>query len=776
MKKIAFLLILALFCALFSSCTGAPNPATTEIGTETDTTDGLFLPEPVIYDLQITEVMADNQTLSLGHDFDWVELHNREEMTVLLDGYYLTDDLAQPEKFSLQGLSLSADGYLAVELKEESFGLSSKGETVYLTFGGETVSELTFPATERGESFGAEGVLTWITPGFANTEEGYLACQQARTLPDLILNEVISSNDSHAPVNGAYYDVVEICNRSDAPLSLLGYTLTDKRSEPLRYAFPNVVLQPDEVYVVYCSGTPALGADHASFKISSAGETVFLAKDGVILDRLAVPADLKRNESFGRSGMSEVYFPVPTVGAPNGQGFATGVPVPTASQPSGVYSAGFSVTLEGPGTIYYTVDGTRPTTASAVYGGPIPVSGVMTIRAFCQDGTRSSSMTAFTYIIDKNHTLPVVSVAMPTDLLTGPNGILTNGQFNYEYDGIVTMIENGEEKFSAPVGFRLHGHGSRWEPKQNFQLRFRSEYGVGKLNYPLFENRPFDQYDSLLLKGGSEDWNAAMMRDEICTYIAEGTALSVQAIKPVVLYLGGEYWGVYFLRERFNDEYVEDHFDVDSNSVSILTSSGAHVECGSAAGYKEIKNFVSTHDMSLTENYQWLVSRIDANSLMDWYICRSYMGDKDTANVRRFQSTQGDGLWRWMYFDLDWAFYHKTDKPLTSISTSGGDHLIFRSLVASAEGKDAFLRRYAQAMKDYLNETNIISIIDTFADTTRPEVPADRARWGKTVKSWESAVERMRAYVRGGVRDERVKWDLKNYFGLSDAEMAAYFG
>jgi len=79
--------------------------------------------------------------------------------------------------------------------------------------------------------------------------------------------------------------MVEVKNNSDKPLDLTGYTLTDKRAEPQRYAFPEVTLQPGEYYVVYCSGKPELGADHASFKLSADGETVWLAKDGILSEQ-----------------------------------------------------------------------------------------------------------------------------------------------------------------------------------------------------------------------------------------------------------------------------------------------------------------------------------------------------------------------------------------------------------------------------------------------------------------------------------------------------------
>lgn len=774
MKRLIPLLSMVLFvCFVLSSC---ESPSA---GSSTDSAGSApVIDRTEVYNLVISEGMPNNKKLCLGHDLDWVELHNREDDALSLDGYFLTDIPNLPEKMPLAGITIPAGGYYTVVLEEDApFHLSSAGETVYLTCNGEIISQLTFPADEEGISFGPDGALPYPTPGFADTAEGHKAYLESLTLPELVINEVVSSNGSILPAKGEFYDLAEICNRSDAPLDLSGYTFSDKRSEPLRYAFPAVTLAPGECYVVYCSGKTDLGENHASFKISSSGETLYLAKDGRIIDVLTVPGDLKRDESFGRSGKQAVYFPVPTVGAPNGEGFATGLAAPRSNYASGIYPSTVTVMLEGEGTIYYTLDGSRPTETSSVYQEPLFIEKNTTVRTFCVSEGRSSEQAAYTYLFGTQHDLPIVTVAIPQDRLTGEQGILNHIDVTYEYEGIVTLIEGGEEKFSVPMGFRLHGNGSRAMPKQNFQLRFRSEYGASKLQYALFEDRPFTEYDSLLLKGGSEDWNGSVMRDELCTSLVDGTtALAAQAIKPVVLYLDGEYWGIYYLRERFNDDYVASHCDVSPESVDMLYSSGAYRQTGSDKLFKELRSFVSANDMTKSENYAWLCERIDAVSLMDWYICRSYFGDKDTANIRRFRSSEGDGKWRWMFFDLDWAFYHTTDAPLTSISTSGGDHLLFRALVASDEGKEAFLRRYDALMQSFLNEEKIIAAIDGLADQIRSEMERDRTRWGKTLSGWESAVERLRKYVRDGARTKRVLADLQSYFNLSEAEMQLYFG
>ena len=309
-------------------------------------------PRPEPENITVHEVMPDNKKLCMGHEYDWVELYNWEDTEVLLDGYYLTDDPLKPEALSLAGMTIPADGYLVITLDDNApFHLAKDGESIYLTFYGEVISSFSFGLADNGESFNGAGVCPYPTPGQPNTEEGYYAYLQTLVLPELIISEVMSSNSKYKPVGGKYYDLVEVKNNSDVPLDLSAYTLSDKHSEPDRYQFPAVTLQPGEYFVIYCSGETKLGADHSSFKLSADGETVYLSKNGTLIDALSVPADLAKNESYGRVGNIPYYLESPTFGAENATGYQEPIAAPSADIPSGVYDSAITLTLTGEGDI-----------------------------------------------------------------------------------------------------------------------------------------------------------------------------------------------------------------------------------------------------------------------------------------------------------------------------------------------------------------------------------------------------------------------------------------
>ena len=724
----------------------------------------------------INELMADNSAFVMGCTDDWIELYNDEDEEALLNGYYLSKNEDGSDPFTLDERTIPSKGYLTVRLTEDSaFRLSKDGDTVYLFCATGLIDTLAYDSTIGEKSFSHEGLCATPTPGYPNTAAGAEEYASSTPLPGVRINEVVPSNEKFLPVGEDFYDLVEIYNGSGAAVNLADYWLSDKRSEPKRCHLPDITLPDGGYYVIYCSGLEEEG--HAPFKISSLGETIYLSDNDGFVDAVSVPGDVPKNESFGRNDRQLVYMKDVTMGAENALGEAVAPMAITASVASGAYDSPVTVELSGEGTIYYTLDGTAPNESSNVYTEPLTVTDVATIRAFAAKDGRTSGFVSFCYIINKDHKYPVVNVAIRQDYLTGDEGVLNHVDPEYEHEAFVTMMDGSREMFAVPCGFKLHGNDSKKGDKQNFQLRFRSEYGLSELDYKVFENRDYTSFNSLLLKGGSEDFVSCNFRDELCADLADGaTALATQAFRPVILYLNGQYWGFYWLRERYDARNLANRLDVSKGSITQLKSYGFAAVDGTTEEYQALVGYCRTHDLRNDDDYKYVMDRVDAKSIMDWYICRSYMSDADLANIRFFKSSDDDGRWHWCFFDLDWSFWIDQTDPIGNTARDDGYHDIILALFRNPEFRDMFLKRYAELMNTVLNEETILAKIDWFVETMRPEIEADRERWDLSVSYWEANVERLRDFVRDGKRDATVLTGLKNYFGLSSEQMTSYFG
>ena len=152
-------------------------------------------------------------------------------------------------------------------------------------------------------------------------------------------------------------------------------------------------------------------------------------------------------------------------------------------------------------------------------------------------------------------------------------------------------------------------------------------------------------------------------------------------------------------------------------------------------------------------------------------------GDTDLANIRRFRSTEADGLWRWMFFDMDWGFYHSNSNYFSDIvSDYNGEPILMRALIASETGRDLFLKRCAEMLKERLNEDYICATVDSIAYAVDEEMVRDRERWGYSYEKWEKYVQQLRDFDADCKRTKGFLNDLKSYFHLTDEEMNYYFG
>lgn len=174
---------------------------------------------------------------------------------------------------------------------------------------------------------------------------------------DLRFYEVVSSNGgSFVDPDGDTGDWLEIRNDGDELIVLEGWGLSDRPDQPFRWTFPNVILGPDELLLVWADGKDmhsALSSTrprlHTNFSISAVGESLVLTRpDGSLADRLDVPP-LPRNISYGRQGGEWYYFDEPTPWDRNTTTGYMGILEPvTFSYSPGQYDESITLQLEHP--------------------------------------------------------------------------------------------------------------------------------------------------------------------------------------------------------------------------------------------------------------------------------------------------------------------------------------------------------------------------------------------------------------------------------------------
>lgn len=708
-----------------------------------------------------------------------------------------------------------------------SFRISAYNETVILTSKlGMKADEVTVSEVPSDNAFmrelGADGTYTdnWAasdmpSPGFANNEEGHTLFEQNNTVAagPVVINEVMTSGNTLLPEeDGECYDWIEIANRGSEPVDISGYSLTDDTGLPTKWRFPKTVIEPGGFVTVLASGLGDVPDDelkkkyiHTNFRLSAAGEVLALYDaDTKLVDRYRIKA-MPYGVSVGRNGDESAlfYFTQPTPNEANSNASAGIVDTPQPSMQGGSYddTALVALTCDTPNAkIYYTTDGTVPTQQSSEYVSPIELgkTGMIRTRAF-KSGFIDSAVGTETYFINETHSLPLLSIVTDPKLLfdpvtgiyeLGPDPQLIEGYTNhYEKANYLesgkeserpasfeVFNEEGRQVFSQNIAIRIQGGFSRDFAQKSFAIFARTEYGPGVMAFPFFENRPFTEYEAIQLRQGGQDQNVAKIKEAVALSLVEGQGFHMlyQAIKPYVVYINGEYWGVYFMQEKRNEDFIAAHEGhSDRDKMNIMWSTSRLIK-GSSAGYKELLEYVRTHDMSTQENHEYLAARLDTDSFMDVMINEIWVANSDYGNMQFYQLLPDD-KWKQIYYDFCWTFgsseypdaVHPTLKRRTDSDVCGSD--MFNALLAYKPWRDKFVERFAWALDEVYDPERVLAEIDKQANLVRDEIAAEREKFDcGSFAGWEKHVERMRNFA--SKRNAVVVSHLKEQFSLSSEQ------
>lgn len=745
----------------------------------------------------VSEVQTSNCsaiTDSQGRLCDWVELYNAGDSAAVLDGAFLSDDAEDHIKWQLPSLTLEPGERVVIKCvgtgaaeNEATFSLDRNGCTIVLSGpAGNIISQTEVPFLNKDRSWSLleDGTYTetdLISPGCENTGDGHRLFR-SRQYPtgELVISEVMPSNNKYLmQTDGEYYDWIELVNNSASPIDLSDYAISDNADEPLQFVLPQRTLQPGERIVIICSGNTELAGSYiqAPFTLSREESWLYVSyADGTLCDYVRI-YDVPYQGSVGRAvgDYSTVYFSTPTPNGENGEGTAAISDAPFVETPGGVYNdvESVSVVLSGEGQIRYTLDGSVPTQASPVYTAPITLSKTTSLRAVCySEGKLPSDVVTASYIINENHTLPVVTISVDPDDMFGSNGIYTRYTRDMEIPCNLTLYENGTG-FTIDCGIKLHGHTGLSLDKKSFRVNFRSRYGADVLGYPLFGEDEPQVFDALCIRAG-QDYPQAIIREELFTSLCKdmGDNVLVQDSKYCILYINGEYFGIYSLKQAFTELFYAQQRNVSEESVTIVQ---APVDYGTEI--HQFMQYLKKQKMADDDNYEYAASVIDVDSLIDWMIIEGYSTNGDVQqNLRYFRSTENGNRWEMAFYDLDWAFYYH--RPFTNIigSERSWQHMmITNNMMNNAQFRQKFLERLSYHMANALSNEHVLGRIDELEQLLLPEIERERDRWGGSLTGWQSAVNRLRTFITDHDHLGDIVDHLKVYIGLTNEEIETYF-
>lgn len=648
------------------------------------------------------------------------------------------------------------------------------------------------------------------------------ACGGDEDTPDpiaanILITEAATANTTHLDEDGDSSDWLELHNPSDTAVSLDGWTLSDNPDKPYLWTLPDVTLAPGAYLVVWASDKDRVAPQlHSNFKLSNDGEQVVLSDaSGKEISRLlanGAPAGY----SVGLNATRENgYFTIPTPGKMNSAAWFKGLitEVISFSKAGGENSEG-TVALSGAtngATIRYTLDSTIPTAQSPAYSSPISVTDATVIRArIFREGYIPSATSSRTFLPGETHDLPVITlVTEPKNFFDEETGIYVFGDTyqdaepfyganfweDWEREIHLAFYEaDGELGVELDAGVKIFGGWSRSREQRSLAIFARSRYGADEIEYPLFPDLPYDEFQSLVLRNSGNDWMRTMLRDATLTSLMEGSGLDYTAYRPTAAYLNGDYWGIYNLREKVNEDFLASKHGVDADDIDLLEGNATVVE-GSNTAYNELMQFAQRQDLTLPANYATIESQMDIQNYILYQIAQIYFNNTDWPgnNIKFWKSPETK--WRWILYDVEFSFglYEPEEYTVNALEFATATRgptwpnppwstLLFRRLLTSPVFEQEFINTFADTLNSRFLPERVIARIDEYAAPIESEITRHYDRWQlsfenpiveepglvepRTLESWHTDLEQMRNFAQQ--RPQYMRQHISAYFDLTE--------
>ena len=463
------------------------------------------------------------------------------------------------------------------------------------------------------------------------------------------------------------------------------------------------------------------------------------------------------------------------------------------------------------GIIRCTFDGSEPDSTTPAFSEAQSIDSSTVVR--CTEFVNGNVVRkqSETYFINEQINMPVVSISVAPNFVQdyldeppcSPNPC-SGAKFweDIEYPAHVEYFAEGSaskaKSFEIDAGISISGNYSRNQQKKSVAVVMRKQYQSGRINFPLFDTRPEKStFKSFILRNNGNRFVSDYIGDAMATSLLEGTNVDYQRSRQVIVFYNGDYRGIYDMREKLNEHFVETNYNIDHNNVDFIKISHNEINAqnGTADDYLNLMRFIESANF-IDDNtaYESVSKKIDIPNFMEYIAAEIYYANDDWPqnNVRAWKS--GNSPWKFVAFDIDQGFdwsgrmagwtenTNMIDWTIgggssISICSGGGDYVcfpnIFAKLIQNSDFKQIFINRASYLYSTFINGEKVAQQIDLINNSIDPaQITRDIKLYKRnnhknscgTYFETDGSCLRTWSYNR----DKTVRNDFKESFDLND--------
>lgn len=350
----------------------------------------------------------------------------------------------------------------------------------------------------------------------------------------------------------------------------------------------------------------------------------------------------------------------------------------------------------------------------------------------------------------------------------------SNRGIEWEREAVVTVFDESRKNIlSEKCGIRIQGGGSRGKLPKSIGCYARELYGGSKeFRVDLFDEN-FYPHKFVFFSGGDD--NVFKIKDYMVNAMGDELGFATMDFIPCTLFLDGEYWGVYYMIENYNSDYISDHYGVKKDNVIMMKN--WEVAEGESVDYDlfyNMRSFVLDNDMAIKENYEEACNLIDIESFIDYYATQIYIargGDWPGGNWAMWRTREDDGSaygdcrWRWMLFDVNSTGMYANWTYSDTLARVLEEDPLFYSLYLNEDFRIKFAERILYIGKEIFSYERCEKFLDDYTRIMKDSIEKSSLRFYNDEKSdeFDDNVENIRFFFLN--RYDAIWELLKNNMG-----------
>ncbi len=431
----------------------------------------------------------------------------------------------------------------------------------------------------------------------------------------------------------------------------------------------------------------------------------------------------------------------------------------------------------------YTINNTIP----SQFYLPNDVKRGIVIRAaaFDQNGSCVSQVVSNSYFIRSLdcdlHGMPVLSIMADSlslfDYETGnfiPGALYDPADSthtgNYRMKGIewerqinMEFYEPDNTGINQLCGMRTHGNASRWFQQKGMKLYAREEYGKKHFLFRFFKDSPIVKYKNFCLHPyRCSNWLQMGGTDYLSQKVAGKLNIDAMSVRQTVVFINGEYWGVYTLEESADEHYLKEHYNADLDSIAIIKYWGVP-NYGDITEWRSFYSFISNADLTQPEDSAYAFAHMDVPSFIDYILLETFTANLDwpSNNVKIGQLAPGRPF-RMMFYDGDGCFSRVEYQALDHALHSGGNSVVLSHFLENKEFRFQLCKRYNELSHTYFGYDFMKSVLDEYRQIVEGEAedqyhrfhfPLSMNRWFTDMEKADEFMRRRHEYFIEEIRD-----------------------